>query len=94
MTRIRGCSRRLRGRELKDLLSTLSNRERTILELRYGLNGSHARTLEAVARALGVTRGSIREIEVRALAKLERAEGDYAAGSARGTRSSATSLPA
>ena len=71
-----GVLSRLRGRELEDLLSTLSNRERTILELRYGLDGSHARTLEAVARALGVTRGSIREIEVRALAKLERAEGD------------------
>jgi RNA polymerase primary sigma factor len=62
----------LRGAELQDVLSTLSHRERKVLELRYGLDGSDARTLEEVGRALGVTRERVRQIESRALMKLER----------------------
>ena len=70
----------LRGRALEHALSRLSNRERTVLELRYGLRGSGVRTLEEVGRALGVTRERIRQIELRALAKLEREEGDSRGG--------------
>ncbi len=43
---------KLRIDELQDVLSTLSHRERKVLELRYGLDGSDARTLEEVGRAL------------------------------------------
>jgi RNA polymerase primary sigma factor len=52
-------------------LSTLSHRERKVLELRYGLDGSDARTLEEVGRTLGVTRERVRQIESRALMKLK-----------------------
>jgi RNA polymerase primary sigma factor len=61
----------LRGEELQDVLSTLSHRERKVLELRYGLDGSDARTLEEVGRAFGVTRERVRQIESRALMKLK-----------------------
>ena len=62
---------KLRGEELQDVLSTLSHRERKVLELRYGLDGSDARTLEEVGRAFGVTRERVRQIESRALMKLK-----------------------
>ena len=74
-TRRRARTRRvlskLRGEELEDVLSTLSHRERKVLELRYGLDGSDARTLEEVGRAFGVTRERVRQIESRALMKLK-----------------------
>ena len=50
----------------------LSHRERKVLELRYGLGGSDARTLEEVGHTLGVTRERVRQIESRALMKLKR----------------------
>jgi len=62
---------KLRIDELQDVLSTLSHRERKVLELRYGLDGSDARTLEEVGRAFGVTRERVRQIESRALMKLK-----------------------
>ena len=62
---------KLRIDELQDVLSTLSHRERKVLELRYGLDGSDARTLEEVGRILGVTRERVRQIESRALMKLK-----------------------
>src|SRR3954447_18778086 len=62
---------KLRIDELQDVLATLSHRERKVLALRYGLDGSDARTLEEVGRALGVTRERVRQIESRALAKLK-----------------------
>ena len=62
---------KMRGEELEAVLSTLSHRERKVLELRYGLDGSDARTLEEVGRAFGVTRERIRQIESRALMKLK-----------------------
>jgi RNA polymerase primary sigma factor len=46
-------------------------RERTVLELRYGLRGDPPRTLEEVGRAFGVTRERIRQIECNTLKKLE-----------------------
>lgn len=52
------------------VLDTLTERERTILELRFGLNNGVGRTLEEVGKVFGVTRERIRQIESRALKKL------------------------
>jgi RNA polymerase sigma factor (sigma-70 family) len=51
-------------------MATLSERERHVLELRYGFDGGRTRTLEEVAREFGVTRERIRQIEVRGFRKL------------------------
>jgi len=61
---------KLRREDVRGLLGNLSWRERTVLELRYGLNGEDPQTLEQVGRRFGVTRERIRQIEVRSLAKL------------------------
>src|SRR5438093_3506791 len=60
----------LRKATLKRVLSTLSIRERRVLELRYGLNGEHPCTLDEVGRAFNVTRERIRQIEDQSLKKL------------------------
>jgi len=59
----------LRGR-LVDVLGDLSERERKILELRYGLADGSPRTLEEVGHHYNVTRERIRQIEAKALRKL------------------------
>ncbi|WP_299643486.1 RNA polymerase sigma factor RpoD [uncultured Chloroflexus sp.] len=51
-------------------LDQLSERERRVLELRYGLADGQPRTLEEVGKAFGVTRERVRQIEVKALRKL------------------------
>ena len=59
------------GKEaLQQILSTLSHRERRVLELRYGLEGEHPRTLEEVGRTFKVTRERIRQLEKQSLKKL------------------------
>jgi RNA polymerase primary sigma factor len=68
---------------LRRVLSSLSYRERRVLELRYGLNGEHPRTLDEVGREFSVTRERIRQIENQSLRKLE------ALGEAQGLRSPA-----
>ncbi|HKP17508.1 MAG TPA: sigma-70 family RNA polymerase sigma factor [Gaiellaceae bacterium] len=60
----------LRKETLERILSHLSQRERRVLELRYGLNGEHPRTLDEVGRAFNVTRERIRQIENQSLKKL------------------------
>ena len=60
----------LRKAALLRILQTLSHRERRVLELRYGLNGEHPRTLDEVGRAFNVTRERIRQIENQSLKKL------------------------
>jgi RNA polymerase primary sigma factor len=60
----------LRKETLEKILSQLSSRERRVLELRYGLNGEHPRTLDEVGRAFNVTRERIRQIENQSLKKL------------------------
>ena len=57
--------------ELKNILSTLSERERKVLELRFGLNDGTPRTLEEVGREFDVTRERIRQIEAKAIRKLK-----------------------
>jgi RNA polymerase primary sigma factor len=52
------------------VLSELSERERTVLELRFGLKDGYERTLEEVGRKLNVTRERVRQIEAKALKKL------------------------
>ena len=52
-------------------LDELTPREREVMEMRFGLNGHQARTLEEVGRAFGVTRERIRQIENNTLKKLE-----------------------
>jgi RNA polymerase primary sigma factor len=60
----------LRKEALVKILGALSPRERRVLELRYGLNGEHPRTLDEVGRTFNVTRERIRQIENQSLKKL------------------------
>lgn len=57
-------------RELEEVLASLPERERRILELRYGFSDGQARTLEEVGENFGITRERIRQIEAVALRKL------------------------
>lgn len=56
--------------QLEEMLDDLSEREREVLRLRFGLEDGHAHTLEDVGRRFGVTRERIRQIEAKALRKL------------------------
>jgi RNA polymerase primary sigma factor len=56
--------------ELERALSMLDDREREVIQLRYGLTGGGPRTLSDVGRQLDVTRERIRQIERKALTKL------------------------
>jgi RNA polymerase primary sigma factor len=57
-----------------EVLRCLPPRDRDVLELRFGLRDGQSRTLEEVARVLGVTRERVRQIESRALVKLRAPE--------------------
>lgn len=56
--------------QLEDVLSTLTQREKKVLQLRFGLDDGRSRTLEEVGQVFGVTRERIRQIEAKALRKL------------------------
>ena len=56
--------------ELNEVMLELTDRERRVLELRYGLIDNHPRTLEEVGKVFGVTRERIRQIEAKAIKKL------------------------
>ena len=60
----------LRTEALRDVLATLTYRDRRVLELRYGLGGERPRTLDELGRTFNVTRERIRQIENRALQQL------------------------
>ena len=60
----------LQREALRSILGALSERERRVLELRYGLDGQQPRTLDEVGRAFNVTRERIRQIEHQGLKKL------------------------
>jgi RNA polymerase primary sigma factor len=64
-------SENLRRENVRRALDALPPREREVIEMRYGLRGQKARTLEEVGRAFGVTRERIRQIENNTLKKLE-----------------------
>jgi RNA polymerase primary sigma factor len=61
----------LRRSDIENALASLPARERRVIELRYGLDGSQPCTLEEVGKAFGVTRERIRQIENNTLKKLE-----------------------
>jgi RNA polymerase primary sigma factor len=61
----------LRREDVEQALSALPDRERRVIELRYGLDGTQPCTLEEVGQAFGVTRERIRQIENNTLKKLE-----------------------
>lgn len=58
--------------QVREILLTLSDRERKILEMRFGLNGTKSHTLEEVGLEFAVTRERIRQIEAKALMKLKK----------------------
>jgi RNA polymerase primary sigma factor len=61
----------LRREDIDRALDSLPERERKVIELRFGLKGEQPCTLEEVGRAFGVTRERIRQIENNTLKKLE-----------------------
>jgi RNA polymerase primary sigma factor len=63
-------SRNLLREQMKDILDSLSPRERHVLKLRFGLDDGQSRTLEEVGQKFGVTRERVRQIEAKALRKL------------------------
>ncbi len=63
-------SQQLLREQVEDVLDSLNGRERRVLQLRFGLDDGHQRTLEEVGREFGVTRERIRQIEAKALRKL------------------------
>jgi RNA polymerase primary sigma factor len=64
-------SEALRRENINRVLASLPRREREVLELRYGIVGGRARTLEEVGRAFNITRERVRQIENRTLKKLQ-----------------------
>ena len=64
-------SENLQREHVRQALDALPERERQVIELRYGLNGSDPMTLEECGRAFGVTRERVRQIENNTLRKLK-----------------------
>lgn len=60
----------IRREEIDGILGRLTNRERDVVRLRFGLDDGRARTLEEVGSELNVTRERVRQIELRAMKKL------------------------
>ncbi|HLT17977.1 MAG TPA: RNA polymerase sigma factor RpoD, partial [Thermomicrobiales bacterium] len=63
-------SQQMLQQQLEDVLESLSERERQVLRLRFGIEDGRTRTLEEVGREFEVTRERIRQIEAKALRKL------------------------
>jgi RNA polymerase primary sigma factor len=63
-------SSQLLKEQLHSILDSLSTRERSVLEMRFGLKDGESHTLEEVGQAFGVTRERVRQIESKALRKL------------------------
>ncbi len=74
--------------DLRETLETLSDRERNVIIMRFGISGGRPRTLEEVGRAFDVTRERIRQIENQSLEKLQSlAEAQATAGALHQTPS-------
>jgi RNA polymerase primary sigma factor len=67
---VEAASKQLLREHVRNVLGFLSERERRVLEMRYGLVDGKDHTLEEVGREFGVTRERIRQIEAKALRKL------------------------
>ena len=65
-------ARKIMKEDLRKTLDGLPERERTIIELRYGLGGGEPMTLEQVGQHFGVTRERIRQMEIRTLRRLQK----------------------
>jgi RNA polymerase primary sigma factor len=63
-------TRRMLAQAVEEALGELSDREKEVVKLRFGLIDGQARTLEEVGKEFGVTRERIRQIEAKTLAKL------------------------
>jgi RNA polymerase nonessential primary-like sigma factor len=67
---------RLAAHEIEDLvrewLVQLNDKQRTVIERRFGLSGQEVVTLERLAESLGVTRERVRQIQLEALAQLRK----------------------
>ncbi len=64
-------SEAMRRENVTHVLACLPQREREVLEMRYGITGGRSRTLEEVGRAFNITRERVRQIENRTLKKLQ-----------------------
>jgi RNA polymerase primary sigma factor len=64
-------SQRLLNDKIEAVLKTLTYREREIIKLRYGLGDGYTYTLEEVGRIFKVTRERVRQIEAKAVRKLQ-----------------------
>jgi len=71
-----GLWRELENRDLKRLLDRLKEKERSVLEYRFGLDGHSPLTLEDTGQAMGLTRERIRQIEAAALRRLRALSSD------------------
>jgi RNA polymerase primary sigma factor len=60
----------LMQQQLRDVLTTLSDKERAVVDLRFGLSGGEPKTLDEIGHEFGLTRERIRQIESKTLAKL------------------------
>ncbi len=67
---LEAASQSLLREQLLSVIETLTPREQKVIRMRYGLDNSHARTLEEVGKEFNVTRERIRQIEAKALRKL------------------------
>ena len=63
-------AREMLREQVRHALDSLSDREREVLELRFGLNDGKEHTLEEVSRYFNVTRERVRQIEAKALRKM------------------------
>jgi RNA polymerase primary sigma factor len=70
MPPVDAASKQLLKEQIDSVLSTLTPRERRVLQLRFGLEDGRSRTLEEVGKEFNVTRERIRQIEAKALRKL------------------------
>ena len=62
--------RALRSQALRQALGALTEREREVVVLRYGLADAEPKTLEEIGRRLGLTRERVRQIELESLRRL------------------------
>jgi|688.fasta_scaffold156062_2 RNA polymerase primary sigma factor len=63
---------RLLSRHLHDVLAELTDREKEVIEFRYGLNNDRSLSLEELGRQLNMSREQVRQIEIKAMQKLRR----------------------